>query len=535
MATPRIEILTGAPGTGKTTAIATVSKSLLEDGLNIALVSLTNTAAQEIRRRGLNDVAYRFNRKVQTNTLHSLAYKALDKPTMATGKDIIDEWNALHPQLQLKPDRASADADGYLPRHNQLDPVNEYNLRRARGELLDDMPPLIQEAGRKWEQFKGEGSLLDFEDLLQEAAREIDRAPDDPDVLCIDEAQDHSASEIALAVKWGLAAELLLVVGDEDQCIYRWRGATPESLRIPGAKHYALPRSYRVPRQVYKYSRRILAQITDRRPTDFEPRDEEGEVILRPDFNLRDPRAVINQIKGDIALHKKVMILTTCGYMLSGVIKALRWAGLTYHNPFKPDEPAWNPIKFSDKTVNNLQRVAAWYAYHSEGNRSKKIKQEELSHWVPLLKLEALFNKPYPFKRDLLDKGAYDEEVVRALMKPEARERMMRGDLVWLYENTQAQYKKINPYTRDYHNRIITKYGATMARYHAQYPNIIVSTIHGVKGGEADSVYLFTDLSRQGQYQWLKNYEGRDDILRLFYVGATRARETLTICGRLKV
>tara|TARA_Y100000356_G_scaffold16493_1_gene11691 strand:- start:54 stop:623 length:570 start_codon:yes stop_codon:yes gene_type:complete len=57
-------------------------------------------------------------------------------------------------------------------------------------------------------------------------------------------------------------------------------------------------------------------------------------------------------------------------------------------------------------------------------------------------------------------------------------------------------------------------------------PRIILSTIHGVKGGEADNVVLLTDLSRQT----LKEYERvPDDVNRLFYVGATRTKEHLHI------
>ena len=60
-------------------------------------------------------------------------------------------------------------------------------------------------------------------------------------------------------------------------------------------------------------------------------------------------------------------------------------------------------------------------------------------------------------------------------------------------------------------------------------PEIIVGTIHSVKGGEADSVYLFPDLSLQGGEQWIRRGPRRDSVLRCFYVGMTRARHRLTI------
>ena len=63
-------------------------------------------------------------------------------------------------------------------------------------------------------------------------------------------------------------------------------------------------------------------------------------------------------------------------------------------------------------------------------------------------------------------------------------------------------------------------------------PQIVVGTIHSVKGGQADVVYLFPDLSQAGDAQYRRDGLPRDSIIRQFYVGATRAREKLYLCGR---
>ena len=57
-------------------------------------------------------------------------------------------------------------------------------------------------------------------------------------------------------------------------------------------------------------------------------------------------------------------------------------------------------------------------------------------------------------------------------------------------------------------------------------PRILLSTIHGVKGGEKENVVLLTDLSNNTQ----KNMDRfPDDENRLFYVGATRTKDHLHI------
>ena len=57
-------------------------------------------------------------------------------------------------------------------------------------------------------------------------------------------------------------------------------------------------------------------------------------------------------------------------------------------------------------------------------------------------------------------------------------------------------------------------------------PRITASTIHGSKGGEADNVVLFTDLSPAADNEMRIN---PDDMHRVFYVGVTRAKQNLYI------
>ena len=89
--------------------------------------------------------------------------------------------------------------------------------------------------------------------------------------------------------------------------------------------------------------------------------------------------------------------------------------------------------------------------------------------------------------------------------------------------------------TADFRGRI--EFAANVAAAHGPRaltdpPKIVVGTIHSLKGAEADVVYLFPDLSNAGDAQYRRAGAARDSVIRLFYVGATRARETLYICQR---
>jgi hypothetical protein len=74
---------------------------------------------------------------------------------------------------------------------------------------------------------------------------------------------------------------------------------------------------------------------------------------------------------------------------------------------------------------------------------------------------------------------------------------------------------------------VVKRHGA---RGLVEAPQVIVGTIHSVKGGQADIVYLFPDLSQAGADQYARPGVSRDAVIRVAYVGATRARERLVIC-----
>ena len=89
----------------------------------------------------------------------------------------------------------------------------------------------------------------------------------------------------------------------------------------------------------------------------------------------------------------------------------------------------------------------------------------------------------------------------------------------WLQKQMPAEKLKSWQYTFD-----------VLKKMADESPRCVVGTIHSVKGGEAEVVYLFPDLSPQAVRN-LHSPGGGDDIVRQFYVGLTRARQELVICG----
>ena len=95
--------------------------------------------------------------------------------------------------------------------------------------------------------------------------------------------------------------------------------------------------------------------------------------------------------------------------------------------------------------------------------------------------------------------------------------------LLWFTESLVPSKQK----TYEFPERCIRAGHAAMM----ERPMVTVGTIHSVKGGEADSVFLFPDLSASGANEYFRKGEGRDAAIRLMYVGGTRARENLFLMG----
>ena len=80
---------------------------------------------------------------------------------------------------------------------------------------------------------------------------------------------------------------------------------------------------------------------------------------------------------------------------------------------------------------------------------------------------------------------------------------------------------KINPKRREYYI-MLWKKSEDLTRE----PRIKISTVHGVKGGEADHVLLLTDVAPR---TYREMHTLPDDEIRVFYVAVTRARKSLHI------
>lgn len=545
--------LIGPPGTGKTWQLTKYAERGAEvygpDGVYIG--SLTKAAAQEIagRAKGIP--------KANVGTLHALAFRALDRPALAEIPEALAEWNLTventAPTLQIRAgagldDQLDYQGDALSSRTEGEELLADLSTRRARMEDPATWPPRLRRFADLWAAWKKDTHRHDFTDLIERAIAEVDELPGRPGVFLLDEAQDLSALEFALARKLGAKTQEFVVCGDPDQNLYAWRGADPDAFWAgSGASENVIEESRRVPRAITAYALDWIARIAGRRPVEYKPRREdpddpsspvaEGEIRALDDPRGRPsylhPQPLLTELYRDLEAGGTVMVLASCAYMLEPLARELRQAGIPYHNPYRPKHGGWNPLRGASRPLAFLRPSSEVW-----GDESRFWTWEDLAAWSEPIEAKGVFTrgaKSIIESRNLPSRGgstAGAEELVpfgrlfddNGLLLEESRGPVLDLDLEWWERNLLGRHSKKYAYPC----RVARRQGAKAL---LAAPRLVLGTIHSVKGGEADSVYVFPDLSRAacpvapaGGPPPLT-----DEIVRLFYVAFTRARTRLTI------
>lgn len=507
----------GPPGTGKTTWVSKQMKRAADAGgaANVLVASLTKAAAEEIA--GRDSPVPRKN----IGTLHSHAYTAIGKPKLCLkDKALMAQWNEEHPLWKLGGDNDMDD--------NEFAGVSEgdklllaYSSERSRLTNPETWTVELRAFSHAWEDFKRETSSIDYTDMIELARDNTESAPGDPHFMFLDEAQDVDRMQMQLVRIWAKNCLKLIVVGDPDQNLYEWRGTDATSFSdppLPEDRTRVLEQSYRVPAAVHAFATSWIQKSSTHLKAEYRPRDAAGELeeILLP---VSNPIGLPDMIEKEIEAGRTCMVLTSCAYMLHAVKDVISAAAIPYHNPYRLKKHGWNPLRLQ-------ARVRAFLAPDEEfaGEAARLWNWKELERWTGIVRTKGLVR--HGRKKLIVEKAkdTPDKLVTPAELHDlfENLEAIPIGDLKWFQSVGLASMPK----SVEYVTRCAERHGKKVID---ETPKVVIGTIHSVKGGEADTVFLFPDISRQGARS-LQTREGFDAMVRQFYVGMTRAREKLVVC-----
>jgi DNA helicase II / ATP-dependent DNA helicase PcrA len=281
-------ILAGA-GTGKTRVISrrvayAIATGAVHPG-HVLVVTFTDKAANEMRER----LAALGFPGVQAQTFHAAAFRQLRYFWGRLSDGRLPEVAASKAPLLAPLQRSLPGGYKFTAVKDLADEVEWAKARRldpsgyqAAAEAMGRTPPIPADlfAGlfRRYERAKERAGRIDFEDMLVRMLEGFETREDVAEEFrglyrwfSVDEYQDTNPLQQALLEAWLGERRDLAVVGDEDQTIYTFTGATSEYLtgfarRFPEARLVRLEDNYRSSPEVLTLANRLLAATPGRRP-----------------------------------------------------------------------------------------------------------------------------------------------------------------------------------------------------------------------------------------------------------------------------
>jgi len=286
------QLVVAGPGTGKTRVLVCRAAHLLEQQnvtpSRLVLVTFTRRAAQQLTDR-LTDLVGPEAQHVRAGTIHHVCYETLraypDRAEVPDDFIVVDDtvtdafwqrWYESHEQWCEK---------NYLGSYRQ---VKTHVSRIKLG--IDTVSGQLTEGLRDYNEMLADRGALDFDDLLVKT-RDLLRTHDDvradlvaeTDAVLVDEFQDTDPVQFDIIRRLGEEGAHLYCVADDDQSVYRFRGARPANLRRyierfdctaeRGTQH-VLTTNYRSNRSIYAVAETVL--------------DGDGRLKQRGDIRTRD-------------------------------------------------------------------------------------------------------------------------------------------------------------------------------------------------------------------------------------------------------
>jgi len=553
--------IAGPPGTGKTRRLVKKYYDHIQQhsATEIIVISHTNTAADEIRDRILDDdniqeyqdetgkdifrlvKESRETLKETVTTMHKCFMSRIPekkgKSVVFTIGDNTDDYDNLKTRYPLFNKYTGSKKffnfemliTGHpffkfhsTARDNGFDTVKYYRtlsfeeIRDYKYDITE-----LQELEKNYNNFKSNIKLnqraekiLDFQDMVEHFTNSDEIKSEDLDIkiLMVDEAQDSSVIQRAAEKKAAAAVDYFYKAGDPDQSIFEFAGADPDKFH----KEFAHPeeeleQGFRCPRVINEYCKQIIKPVWDHYGYGrvWAPREENGQVVEGEKFEMmnleQDPN--LAELTKRLTQTSETFAFTCRGNEPKETIKYLVKLGIPFHmidknKKFKFKYPAAdikNQREFKKLISENKKLTAA---------AIKGILKNTLPAYVGKnYSLENIENieKDKKFDIEWLIKHQFLNPVVKE-----------SDDFQNIREINKVSY--ISTIEIKSFIRSVVRYDPSGGL--KKNPRIFLENIHTIKGKEFDNSIVDLTIQREET-----NFTKR----RIKYVACSRARKTLWI------
>ena len=350
------------PGSGKTYVTVHRIKQLVTktgiDPSHILVITFTKAAALEMQERFFRLMEPE-RPPVRFGTFHAVFYHILKQSAQYRGYSIITESEKkkllrqiihMHKRFACIQEEDLDEVISCVSSYQETSSVSAVSLQRLKEE---DIVFLTKE----YESYMHEFQQMDFGGIMRHCRMLL---RDDPKILSmwqsqfqfilIDEFQDISPDQYEIIRLLAAPEHNLFIVGDDDQSIYGFRGASPDSMQVfvkdyPDADRIFLDVNYRCSGQIVEAAGKVVSENKNRVEKKIRAAHEKGQGFrLRVfDHETEQERYLIDK------LHEKIMqsSLEQCAIICRTNYDCAFWAQILHKNniPYSMKETAQNPFE----------------------------------------------------------------------------------------------------------------------------------------------------------------------------------------------
>ena len=323
----------------------------------IMAITFTNKAAGELRARLSSMLGDEEGTQVHASTFHSACVRILRAEIERLGYrsgfviyDADDSQKVMRETIkELGLDDKSFPPRSVLSRIGECkDLLETPEDTRARAKAKDDFRlSKIADLYERYQRKLKESNALDFDDIITLTVRLFSQFPEVLEkyqrryrYIMVDEYQDTNRSQYRLVAQLAGGCHNLCVVGDDDQSIYRFRGATIENIlsfeeQYPGAAVIRLEQNYRSTQNILTAANRVIAQNQGRKGKTLWTAAGDGDKLtLYTAYDERDEATAIadaiNRAHRDGHRYSDCAVLYRLNAQSQAVESALALAGIPY-------------------------------------------------------------------------------------------------------------------------------------------------------------------------------------------------------------
>ena len=585
-------VLAGA-GSGKTRVLTHRIVYLLAQKKfkpeEILAVTFTNKAAQEMKSRIRKLIGPDFG-NLWVGTFHSIFARILrfEAHYLGYGRnyviyDVDDQKRAiknLMAQLHISNQNISvADIQRRISglKNRMIDP------KEFQDKAITETDKVAAEIYRHYAGILRSNNAMDFDDLIKKPVELFDTYPkilkkyqDRFKYILVDEYQDTNLAQNKLVLSLGRSSRNVFVVGDDDQSIYRWRGAEIKNIlefenQFPDCHIFRLEQNYRSTRTIVEAAYSVIKDNVIRKQKRLWTEREDGDKItlLVADDENAEARLVVDAIRSEI-LNKKLnfkdfVILYRTNAQSRALEDVLRRNAITYDivGGFKfyerkeiKDFLAYlrviaNPndgialqrsINFTQRNIGSvtLQKLQQFADEHQVTlldalGRAREIAAISKPMQNRILEVHQLFQK-YIDLKDKLSVGELASILEKEIGFKETYKLEGTDEAFDRYDNIVELVSAITEFSKTRENPTLNAFLEEVSlvmdidNWNDSSNAVTLMTVHSAKGLEFPVVFV-TGLE-EGLFPLLRNSDAPEDLeeeRRLFYVAVTRAKEKVVL------